>query len=138
MGKSYEELQAENEYLRKKLQEEYDYQEYLKSHRTKGQLAGYVVMGIGDVIEHGARDHAAKTQAKLRKLIHNPALSAEVANVLADAYSLIGSGQFWKQEAMEWRKKYEALKDKYEPRAKSYDEIMREIKNMPQIKVRDE
>ena len=132
------EITAERDYLRKKLQEERDFQEWLREHRSKGQCAGYVVMGISDVIEHGARDYAVKTQTALRKLVNNPALSDKVKNTLNHAMTLIELGQFWKRQVREWREKYEALKDKYEPRAKSYSEIMREIKNMPQVKVRDE
>ena len=124
--KNFDELKAENEYLRKKLQEERDFQEWLREHRSKGQCAGYVVMGISEVIERGARNHAAKTQIALRKLVNNPALSDKVKNTLNHAMILIDSGQFWKQQAKEWREKYEAIKYKYEPRAKSYNEIMRE------------
>jgi regulator of replication initiation timing len=100
-----EKLQKENDRLREKLQEEEGYQEYLKRHRIKGQCAGYIVMGISDVIERGARDHALKTQAALRKLMNNPALSDKVKNTLADAHSLISSELFWRRQAEIWREK---------------------------------
>ena len=101
-------LLKEIEFLRKKLQEEQDYQEYLKKRRTKGQCAGYKVIGISEVIERGARDHALTIQAKLRKLINNPALSDDVKNTLADARSLIDSYLFWKNQCLRLREKEKA------------------------------
>ena len=98
-------IREERDYYKKKYYEELDFQEYLKKRRTKGQLAGYIVVGISDVIEHGARDHALKTQAKLRKLINNPALSDDVKNTLSDAHSLINSYFFWRNQYTRLREK---------------------------------
>ena len=101
-------IKAERDYYKKKYYEELDFQEYLKKHRTKGQLAGYIVIGIDDVFEHRARDHALTIQAKLRKLINNPALSDDVKNTLADAHSLIDSYFFWKNQCIRLREKEKA------------------------------
>ena len=105
MDTEMELLRAERDYYKKKYQEELDFQEYLKIRRTKGQCAGYIVMGIGEVIERMSAAHSIKTQAAIRKLINNPALSDDVKNVLADAHSLISSGAFWKQQALLLRDK---------------------------------
>jgi len=105
LSKQLENAIKENDDLRKKLKEEYDFQDWLRQHRTKGQCGGYIVMGISEVIERGATAHAIKTQAALRKLINNPAMSDAVKNVLSDAHILIGSGQFWKQQALRLREK---------------------------------
>jgi hypothetical protein len=107
MEKSYEELQAENEYLRKKLQEEHDYQEYLKTHRIRGQLAGAIVMDAESFIEHKARENMEKVRIELTKLAHNPALSDDARNTIEAGAYMIEVCKFWREQANVWRKKAE-------------------------------
>ena len=108
MEKSYDELQAENEYLRKKLQEEYDYQEYLKKHRIRGQLAGAIVMDSESWVEHKVRENIEAEKMELRKLANNPALADHARDVIEAAIYQIEIMEFWRGQARAWRKRAES------------------------------
>ena len=105
MEKSYDELKAENDYLRKKLKEEYDFQDWLQQHRTNGQCGGYIVMGVKEVQDRAIRDNALQTQKAIMKLINNPALSETVKETLAAAHRLIDSQMLWRREYLKLQEK---------------------------------
>ena len=85
------------------VKEQVDYEEYLKKHRVKGQLAGSIVMPIGDVLEHQSNENYQKQIMQLKKLANNPALSDDLKDLLDNQALNINLLIFWK-------KRYEELK----------------------------
>ena len=85
------------------VKEQVDYEEYLKKHRVKGQLAGSIVMPIGDVLEHQSNENYQKQIMQLKKLANNPALSDDVKDLLDNQVLNINLLIFW-------RKRYDALR----------------------------
>ena len=85
------------------VKEQVDYEEYLKKHRVKGQLAGSIVMPIRDVLEHQSNENYQKQIMQLKKLANNPALSDDVKDLLDNQALNINLLIFWK-------KRYEELK----------------------------
>lgn len=85
------------------VKEQVDYEEYLKKHRVKGQLAGSIVMPIRDVLEHQSNENYQKQIMQLKKLANNPALSDDVKDLLYNQALNINLLIFW-------RKRYEELK----------------------------
>ena len=99
-------LKDENKYLRKKLQEEQDYQRWVKDHAFNGYTAGYITRCVNSsyIIEHRLAEECEKVKTSIRKLANNPALAMEARNTLDKAV-------FYVEMYMAYRKHYYDLLD---------------------------
>ena len=86
--------------MKKKLQEEKDYRQYLQDRKIKGQLAGYLVMSPEQVIEHNVTESLNRQTIQLKKLSNNPALDYSIRCLIHQQINNIFSLLFWRSLCM--------------------------------------
>ena len=100
-----EELEATVRYLRKKLDAELDYHEWIKNRKIRGNVAGYIMMPISEVIEHNFDEDREKLKQSLRKIANNPILSEDVRDTMVKAIRSVNQEIAYRKQYYELLKK---------------------------------
>lgn len=109
-----EEIQSiinERDMLRKKLDAEKDYREYVQENRIKGYVSGYMSrMDINAVLDHQLAERAEKTVMVLNKMANNPVLSEEAHKALDESINMIRAFQYYREQYFELLRTNDHLK----------------------------
>lgn len=91
------------------LDEELSYREWLKEHKHRGSIAGYIVLPAPELNDFMARNHLEKCVHDLKKMMNNPLISEDARNTLQDAISRVNENIFLRDNYIKLRNRHESL-----------------------------